>query len=251
VVCSPTAESLLDKGFRPPGEQKLSAATVSVLGMAILDMRPVWALSGGEILAQLDVLHAEIARWQTRRLELIAAIDQLGYAKEIGAADTVQLLAFRHRLDPPAVRRDLKLATALPRYGLVSAALPDPAAPTSTDGSIQYRDPATNQPTGQSQPADHRQATDPWQPTDLAEAALQEQVPRAYAAVGTGGEDTGGAAAGGAGADGHGTDGAAPAGQGPTVKGSPVGCGRWCCIRRRPTRSCPRWSRSRPGRWCR
>ncbi|HEY0690167.1 MAG TPA: DUF222 domain-containing protein, partial [Kribbella sp.] len=129
--------------------------------MAILDMRPVCALSGGEMLAQLDALHAEIACLQTRRLELIAAIDQIGYAKEIGATDTVQLLAFRHRLDAPAVRRDLKLAKALPKYGLVSAALPDPAAPTSTDGSIQYRDPADDA-TGQ--------ATDPWDATDVGKA---------------------------------------------------------------------------------
>jgi hypothetical protein len=111
--------------------------------MAILDGRPVWALSGGEMLAQLDVLDAEIALLQTRRLEMIAGIDQLGYAKEIGAADTVQLLAFRHCLDAPPVRRDVKLANAPPKYALVSAALPDPAAPTSTDGSIQYGDPAT------------------------------------------------------------------------------------------------------------
>jgi hypothetical protein len=75
--------------------------------MAIVDVRPVWALSGGEMLAQLDVLPAKIARLQTRRLELIARIEEVRYAKEIGAADTVQLLSFRHRLDPPAVRRDL------------------------------------------------------------------------------------------------------------------------------------------------
>jgi hypothetical protein len=141
--------------------------------MAILDVRPAWALSGGETLAQLDALHAEIARLQTRRLELIASIDQTGYAKEIGAADTVQLLAFRHRLDPPAVRRDVKLAKALPKYAMVSAALPDPAAPTSTDGSIQYGDPATNrhETTGQSKAADHRDATAQGTATDLGEAA--------------------------------------------------------------------------------
>ncbi|MDX6292745.1 MAG: hypothetical protein QOH50_1820, partial [Kribbellaceae bacterium] len=43
-------------------------AVVSVSGMAIVDVRPVWALSGGEMLAELDVLHAEIARSQIRRL---------------------------------------------------------------------------------------------------------------------------------------------------------------------------------------
>jgi acyl-CoA hydrolase len=75
--------------------------------MTIVDVRPVWALSGGEMLAQLDVLHAEMARLQTRRLELIARIDEVGYAKTIGGVDTVQVLAFRHRLDLPAVGRDL------------------------------------------------------------------------------------------------------------------------------------------------
>jgi hypothetical protein len=89
-------------------------------------MRPVWALSGGEMFTQLDVLHAEIVRLQTRRLELIDGIEQIGYAKEIDAADTVQILAFRHRLDPREVRRDVKLANALPKYALLAAALPDP-----------------------------------------------------------------------------------------------------------------------------
>jgi hypothetical protein len=87
--------------------------------MPIVDVRPVWPLSGDEMLAQqhrddrpvgdqFDVLQAKIARLQSRRLELIARIDQVGSAREIGAADTtVQVLAFRHRLDPPAARRDL------------------------------------------------------------------------------------------------------------------------------------------------
>src|SRR5258708_17355478 len=140
--------------------------------MAIMDVRPAWALSGGEMLAQLDALHAEIARLQTRRLELIARIDETGYAKEIGATDTVQLLAFRHRLDPPAVRRDLKFAKALPKYDLVAAALPYPAAPTSTHGSIQYLDPPTNQPdtTGESTASEHGQATDQGNATDPRQA---------------------------------------------------------------------------------
>lgn len=96
--------------------------------MAILDDRPVWALSGEDILNQLDALHVELSRLQARRWELIAGLEQLGYAKEIGATDTVQLLALRHRLDPMAVRRDVKVANALPKYARVSAALPECSA---------------------------------------------------------------------------------------------------------------------------
>jgi hypothetical protein len=66
---------------------------------------------------------------QTRRLQVMAGIDNLGYAKQIGATDTVRLVAFRHRLDATAGRHDLKLAKALPKYDFVSAALPDPATP--------------------------------------------------------------------------------------------------------------------------
>ena len=92
-------------------------------------MRPVWASTGEQLLTELDVLHAQIASLQTRRLHVMAAIDNLGHAKEIGATDTVRLLAFRHRLDATTVRHDLKLAKALPTYELVSAALPDPSTP--------------------------------------------------------------------------------------------------------------------------
>jgi hypothetical protein len=69
---------------------------------------------------------------QTRRLQVMAGIDNLGYAKQIGATDTVRLVAFRHRLDATAGRHDLKLAKALPKYDFVSAALPDPATPHTT-----------------------------------------------------------------------------------------------------------------------
>jgi Domain of unknown function (DUF222) len=97
--------------------------------MEIQAMRPVWASTGEQLLTELDVLHAQIASLQTRRLQAMAAIDDLGYAKDIGATDTVRLVAFRHRLDTTAVRHDLKLAKALPRYAIVSAALPDPTSP--------------------------------------------------------------------------------------------------------------------------
>jgi hypothetical protein len=91
--------------------------------MAILDERPVWSMSGGEKLSALDAAHAEIARLQVRCLHLSAGLDADGYAQEIGAHDTVQLLSVRYRLDPADVRRDLRLARALPKYPAVAAAL--------------------------------------------------------------------------------------------------------------------------------
>jgi hypothetical protein len=91
--------------------------------MELLDERPVWSMSGDEMLTALDALQAGLTRMQVRRLEFLAALDALGYAREIGARDTVQLLSIRHRLDPVDVRRDLKLATALPEYAAVRAGL--------------------------------------------------------------------------------------------------------------------------------
>ncbi len=94
-----------------------------VIGMELLDERPVWSMSGAEMLAALDQLQADLTRRQVRRLELLAALDANGHAKDIGAGDTVRLLSVRHRLDPRDVRHDLRLATALPKYPTVSAAL--------------------------------------------------------------------------------------------------------------------------------
>ncbi|MEI8408369.1 MULTISPECIES: HNH endonuclease signature motif containing protein [unclassified Kribbella] len=91
--------------------------------MEYLDERPVWSMSGAEMLAALDALQAEHTRIQVRRLELLAALEAIGHAKEIGARDTVHLLSIRHRLDTTEVRRDLRLATALPKYPAVRAAL--------------------------------------------------------------------------------------------------------------------------------
>jgi hypothetical protein len=91
--------------------------------MTILDERPVWSMSGGEKLSALDAAHAEIARLQVRCLHLSAGLDADGYAQEVGARDTVQLLSLRYRLDPADVRRDLRLARALPKYPAVTAAL--------------------------------------------------------------------------------------------------------------------------------
>jgi hypothetical protein len=85
--------------------------------------RPVWALTGEEMVAELDVLHAESCRIQARRLALLAGLESLGYAKDIGARGTADLLSRRHRLDYHQVNRDLKLATALPKYTTVQQSL--------------------------------------------------------------------------------------------------------------------------------
>ena len=99
--------------------------------MELLDERPVWSMSGAEMLTALDELQAEDTRIQVRRLELLAGLDANGHAKDIGARDTVHLIAIRHRLDPVDVRRDLKLATALPQYPAVRAGLYDGIEATS------------------------------------------------------------------------------------------------------------------------
>ena len=92
--------------------------------MKVLDERPIWSMSGEEKLATLDRLAVELARLETYRLHLIAALDENGYAAEIGAHDTAQLIEFRHRLDRAQARRDVRLAQALAKYPTVSAALP-------------------------------------------------------------------------------------------------------------------------------
>ncbi|TDO52754.1 HNH endonuclease [Kribbella sp. VKM Ac-2527] len=91
--------------------------------MERLEQRPVWSMSGSDMLAALDRIQADLNRINTHRLELLAALDANGHATEIGARNTVQLIAIRHRLDPTIVRNDLKLAKALPRYEAVNTAL--------------------------------------------------------------------------------------------------------------------------------
>ncbi|MBB5833761.1 HNH endonuclease [Kribbella italica] len=85
--------------------------------------RPVWSMSGSEMLTTLDGVQAQLDRLQTYRLELLAGLDANGHAAEIGARGTVQLISTRHRLDHTDVRRDLRLALALPKYEQVRAAL--------------------------------------------------------------------------------------------------------------------------------
>src|SRR6266511_4006447 len=104
--------------------------------MTAIAQRPAWALTGAELLAELDSAQAILSRVQARRLELLGCLDDLGHAKELGARDTTELVAARHRLDPAVVRRDIKHARALASYPVVSASLHghrDTATATDSD----------------------------------------------------------------------------------------------------------------------
>ncbi|MEV6267248.1 DUF222 domain-containing protein [Kribbella sp. NPDC051936] len=101
--------------------------------MELLGERPAWSMSGGELLSTLDTLEAELARLEAYRLSVIAAIESTGYAQELGARDTAELLRFRYRLDSPAARRTLRLAQTAPHYPAVSTALERTASSAPTD----------------------------------------------------------------------------------------------------------------------
>ena len=119
-----------------------------VSGMELLDERPVWSMSGGELLAALDAVDADLARKETYRLQLVARINETGYAEELGARDAVELLALRYRQNRRDAYRDVKLARALPKYGDVSTALiegtptPDPADAPPADAPRAEAGPA-------------------------------------------------------------------------------------------------------------
>ncbi|WP_371405388.1 HNH endonuclease [Kribbella sp. NBC_00662] len=97
--------------------------------MEVLGERPVWSMSDSEKLSALDAVVAEKARLETLELHLIAAIDQSGYATDLGAGDTARLLTHRYRTDATEARRQVRIATDLPKYSATTAALPDPSTP--------------------------------------------------------------------------------------------------------------------------
>ncbi|WP_350274385.1 DUF222 domain-containing protein [Kribbella sp. HUAS MG21] len=113
--------------------------------------RPPELMSDRELVCALDQADVDLARLETRRLRLVAALDKSGYAEEVGARDTVQFLEYRYRLDHHRARRDVRLARALPKYTAVTAALPDTgtAGPSgdgpSGDGPVMLR-PAQAEP---------------------------------------------------------------------------------------------------------
>src|SRR3954464_6105147 len=96
--------------------------------MELLGEQPVWSMGGGELLSTLDTVDAEIARLESYRLGVVATIESTGYAAELGARDTAELLRYRYRLDASTARRTLRLAQALSKYPAVSAALDRTAA---------------------------------------------------------------------------------------------------------------------------
>ncbi|MET9317252.1 DUF222 domain-containing protein, partial [Kribbella sp. NPDC003505] len=107
--------------------------------MELLGERPVWSMSGSELLSTLDEVEAELARREAYRLSVIAAIESTGYAEELGARDTAELLRFRYRLDAPAARRTLRLAQTAPHYPAVAAALDRTASSATADAPDDSR----------------------------------------------------------------------------------------------------------------
>ncbi|MEV6267698.1 DUF222 domain-containing protein [Kribbella sp. NPDC051936] len=115
--------------------------------MELLGERPAWSMSGGELLSTLDTLEAELARLEAYRLSVVAAIESTGYAQELGARDTAELLRFRYRLDPPAARRTLRLTQTAPHYPAVAAALDRTASPApATTADLPDSGPADAEP---------------------------------------------------------------------------------------------------------
>jgi hypothetical protein len=102
--------------------------------------RPAYMLSGEEAVATLDALRAEIAFLETYHLQVLARLEETDHTKETTGQPTAVFVASRHRRNRPEVQRELKLATALPKYPAISAALPDPYAPPGPDPTIQYTD---------------------------------------------------------------------------------------------------------------
>jgi hypothetical protein len=97
--------------------------------MEQLGERPIWSMSDGELLPVIDQVDAALTRLLTYRLQLIARVDEIGLAKDLGARDTTELLAKRYRIDSRDTHRDVKLARALPKHDIVAAALTDPVEP--------------------------------------------------------------------------------------------------------------------------
>ncbi|HZX03457.1 HNH endonuclease signature motif containing protein [Kribbella sp.] len=94
--------------------------------MDVLDGRSVVSLSDGELLPALDAIDVQITRLEELRLQLIARIEDTGYAQELGARDAVELVSRRYRRDRAEAWRDVRLAKALPKYKAIATALDAP-----------------------------------------------------------------------------------------------------------------------------
>ncbi|WP_165546784.1 hypothetical protein [Kribbella soli] len=68
--------------------------------------RPPELMSDAELVRALDQADADLARIETRRLRIVAAMDKSGYAEQAGARDMVQYLEFRYRLDHSRAYRE-------------------------------------------------------------------------------------------------------------------------------------------------
>ncbi|MFG1905978.1 DUF222 domain-containing protein [Kribbella sp. NPDC048928] len=116
----------------------MSVGVSRVRGMELLDERAPEMMSDEELVRAIDQEDLALAQHETRRLRLLADLDQRGYAERIGARDTIQFIEYRYRLDHHRARRDVLLARALPKYPALNAALPDlhPGSPAAgqTDG---------------------------------------------------------------------------------------------------------------------
>ncbi|HEY3557984.1 MAG TPA: DUF222 domain-containing protein [Kribbella sp.] len=106
--------------------------------MEILGERPAWSMSDSEKLSALDAAVAERARLEVVELELIAELERNGYAQEIGARDTANVLSKRYRWDLATARRTVRFANALTKHPATAAALPNPTTP--------FPNPATARP---------------------------------------------------------------------------------------------------------
>ncbi len=111
--------------------------------MEILQLLPPSMLVDSVLLSTVDGVEAAISALKAYRLKLIADLDQRGLATEQGARDTVELLSLRHHLNRREVKRDLKLAKALPKYDAVTTALPDPTLPAPPQPDNPPRNPTT------------------------------------------------------------------------------------------------------------
>ncbi|MGY4773270.1 DUF222 domain-containing protein [Kribbella sp. CWNU-51] len=165
--------------------------------MEILGQRPVWSMSGSDMLSTLDATYAEIARLETSALHLIAGLETTGHAQELGAGTTARLLTFRYRIDATKARRDIHLATSLDKYPAVAAALPNPdhpaAAATDHDTSTHSTDDADDHGAGENGAGEDRAGADDAGVDGAGEGGAGE------GGAGEGGAGEGGAGEGGAG----------------------------------------------------
>ena len=113
----------------------MSVAASSVVGMDLVELQPAVSMSGDELVAALDAVHASRAQLDSYELQLIARLHEIGHAQEVGAHDTTRFVATRYRVDTGVARRKVDLATTLNKYPVVAAALSDPFASTSSDGA--------------------------------------------------------------------------------------------------------------------